>query len=127
MPIKQPCQQARDALGLFEENTSASPAELLDKAPTKIARVLAYLLPPCNSLNRFEAELLGDHCLHSTVAKLANQYGLELQRQPERVPNRWGAPCDVTRYSLPESQHQRARAVLALLSKPAKGRKEATA
>ncbi|GAB3471364.1 hypothetical protein [Azotobacter salinestris] len=125
MPIKQPCQQAGDAPGLAEE--SASPAELLDKAPSKIARVLAYMLVPCNSLNRFEAELLGDHCLNSTVAKLANQYGLEFQRQPEKVPNRWGAPCDVTRYSLPESQHQRARAVLALLNKPAKDRKEVAA
>ncbi|SEI82516.1 hypothetical protein SAMN04244579_02131 [Azotobacter beijerinckii] len=106
---------------------SASPDVLLVDMPTKIAHVLAYLLAPCNSLNRFEAELLGDHCLNSTVAKLANQYGLEFQRQPEKVPNRWGAPCDVTRYSLPESQHQRARAVLVLLSKPAKGRKEEAA
>ncbi|TBW32195.1 hypothetical protein E0E54_19850 [Azotobacter chroococcum] len=103
---------------------SASPAELLVDMPTKIARILAYVLVPCNSLNRFEAELLGDHCLNSTVAKLANQYGLEFQRQPEKVPNRWGAPCDVTRYSLPESQYQRARAVLALLNRPAKGREE---
>ncbi len=106
---------------------SASPTELLANAPTKIAHILAYILVPCNSLNRFEAELLGDHCLNSTVAKLANQYGLEFQRQPEKVPNRWGAPCDVTRYSLPESQHQRGRAVLALLNKPAKGRKEVAA
>jgi len=106
---------------------SSSPAELLVDMPTKIARILAYVLVPCNSLNRFEAELLGDHCLNSTVAKLANQYGLEFQRQPKKVPNRWGAPCDVTRYSLPEGQHQRARAVLALLNRPAKGRKEAAA
>ncbi|SEJ43839.1 hypothetical protein SAMN04244579_04370 [Azotobacter beijerinckii] len=102
---------------------SASPDVLLVDMPTKIARILAYLLAPCNSLNRFEAELLGDHCLNSTIAKLTHSYGLEFQRQPEKVPNRWGAPCDVTRYGLPESQRQHARAVLALLSKPAKGRK----
>jgi hypothetical protein len=106
---------------------SASPDVVLGKAPSKIARVLAYLLPAYNSLNRFEAERLGDHCLPSTIAKLANGYGLEFQRQPEKVPNHWGTPCDVTRYSLPESQHQRARAVLALLNKPAKGRKEVAA
>lgn len=106
---------------------SASPDVLFAKAPTKIARVLAYLLAPCNSLNRFEAELLGDHCLNSTIAKLTHNYGLEFQRQPEKVPNRWGAPCDVIRYCLPESQHQRARTVLALLCKPAKGRKEVAA
>lgn len=125
MQIEQPCQQAGDAPGLSEE--SASPADLLATAPTKIARVLAYLLAPCNSLIRFEAEALGDHCLNSTIAKLTHDYGLEFHRQPEKVPNRWGAPCDVTRYSLPEGQHQRARAVLALLSKPARGRKEVAA
>ncbi|WP_349571744.1 hypothetical protein [Azotobacter salinestris] len=100
---------------------SASPAELLATAPTKIARVLAYLLAPCNSLIRFEAEALGDHCLNSTIAKLTHDYGLEFHRQPEKVPNRWGTPCDVTRYSLPESQRQRARAVLVMLER--KGRK----
>jgi hypothetical protein len=31
--------------------TDTSPAELLVKAPTKVSRVLAYLLVPCNSLN----------------------------------------------------------------------------
>ncbi|SEJ57603.1 hypothetical protein SAMN04244572_04534 [Azotobacter beijerinckii] len=106
---------------------SASPAELLVDMPTKIARILAYVLVPCNSLNRFEAEALGDHCLNSTIAKLTHDYGLEFHRQPEKVPNRWGTSCDVTRYSLPESQHQRARSVLALLNKPAKGRKGADA
>lgn len=105
---------------------SASPDVVLGKAPSKIYRMLEHMLTGA-SVNRFEAERLGDHCLPSTIAKLANGYGLEFQRQPEKVPNRWGTPCDVTRYSLPESQHQRARAVLALLNKPAKGRKEAAA
>ncbi|WP_349618086.1 hypothetical protein [Azotobacter salinestris] len=122
----RPEEQSRPLQGQ-SITASASPDVLLAEASTKIARVLAYTLIPGNSLNRFEAELLGDHCLNSTIAKLAHSYGLEFHRQPEKVPNRWGAPCDVTRYSLPESQHQRARAVLALLSKPAKGRKEAAA
>ncbi|WKN20640.1 hypothetical protein [Azotobacter vinelandii] len=122
----RPEEQSRPRQGQ-SITASASPDVLLASAPTKIARVLAYTLIPGNSLNRFEAEALGDHCLNSTIAKLAHDYGLEFQRQPEKVPNRWGAPCDVTRYSLPESQHQRARAVLALLSKPANGRKEVEA
>ena len=102
-------------------------AELLEQAPSKIARVLAYLLPACNSLNRFEAEALGDHCLNSTIAKLAHHYGLVFQRQPEKVPNRWGKPCDVTRYSLKGDECERARAVLAQLNQQAKGRKEVAA
>lgn len=81
------------------------------KSPSKIARILAHLLAGV-SLNRFEAEPLGDHCLNSTVATLANQYGLNLIRLPERVFNRWGEPCRVTRYSLPVSERERARTVL---------------
>ncbi|MFC0668936.1 hypothetical protein ACFSKY_07800 [Azotobacter chroococcum] len=112
MTDKKKADQQGSPKEVFVHDSSASPAELL---------------APYNSLNRFEAELLGDHCLNSTIAKLTHNYGLEFQRQPEKVPNRWGAPCDVIRYCLPESQHQRARTVLALLCKPAKGRKEVAA
>ena len=84
------------------------------KAPTKISRVLAYLLQG-RSLNRFEAERLGDHCLHSTISSLAHCYGLKFARQSERVPNHWGLPCQVTRYSLPSSEGKHARNVLKML------------
>lgn len=88
-------------------------------APTKIARILAHLLAGA-SINRFEAERLGDHCLPSTVSVLANRHGLIFQRQQERVPNNWGAPCTVTRYSLPPSEYKRARAALAYLKRTAR-------
>ncbi|AOE87950.1 hypothetical protein [Pseudomonas sp. TCU-HL1] len=84
-------------------------------APSKIARVLAHLLYS-SSLNRFEAERIGDHCLHSTISSLTHSYGLRLMRIPEKVPNHWGAPCGVTRYSLPSSEHCRAQNVLLLLN-----------
>ncbi len=90
------------------------------EAPTKIARLLAHLLVGA-SINRFEVEHLGDHCLPSTIAVLANRHGLAFQCQPERVPNRWGKPCFVTRYSLPASKYRRIRVVLVLLN--LKGRK----
>lgn len=91
------------------------------KKPTKIARVLAHLLTGA-SINRFEAERIGDHCLPSTISSLANRHGLVIQRQQESVPNRWGDPCPVTRYTLPRSQHQYGRAVLvALTRQQAKG------
>lgn len=86
------------------------------EAPSKIARILAHLLTGA-SLNRFEAERMGDHCLPSTIAVLANHHGLTFKRQPERVPNNWGAPCTVTRYSLPTSQRQHAAAVLSKLQR----------
>lgn len=91
-------------------------ADSTTEAPSKIARILAHLLTGA-SLNRFEAERMGDHCLPSTIAVLANHHGLTFKRQAERVPNNWGAPCTVTRYSLPISQRQHAAAVLSRLQR----------
>ena len=86
---------------------------------SKIARILAYLLTPCNSLNRFEAERLGDHCLPSTISDLFNDYDVQFLRESERVPNRWEKPCTVTRYCLPDSQREYACEVLKWLGKSA--------
>ncbi|SDT09998.1 hypothetical protein SAMN05216271_3586 [Halopseudomonas sabulinigri] len=90
------------------------------RSPSKITRILAHLASGA-SLNRFEAEPLGDHCLNSTIATLANQYGLNFIRLPERVPNRWGEPCRVTRYSLTKSERALARMVLEKLQREAPG------
>jgi len=103
-----------------KENRSQSHGNATTEAPSKIARILAHLMTGA-SVNRFEAERIGDHCLPSTIAVLANHYGLTIERKQERVPNRWGAPCTVTRYSLPLSQHKRARAVLVALTCKPKG------
>ena len=96
------------------------------KAPTKISRVLAYLLQD-RSLNRFEAERLGDHCLHSTISSLTHGYGLNFARKSERVPNHWGLPCQVTRYSLPLSERKRASNVLKILCNIAAAKREVAA
>ena len=106
-----------------EEQGSQSHGEFItSKAPTKIARVLEYQVFS-GSLNRFEAEHIGDHCLNSTISALANGYGLKFKRTPEKVPSHWGQPCDVIRYALPASEHRNARAVLVLLTR--KGKKVA--
>jgi hypothetical protein len=89
---------------------------ITSKAPTKIARVLEYLLF-AGSLNRFEAERIGDHCLHSTISSLVHNYGLFFERTPEKVPNHWGLPCDVIRYSLPLCKQKKANSLLGLLTK----------
>lgn len=110
-----------------EEKRSLSHGDTTtNKAPTKIARILDYQLNT-GSLNRFEAERLGDHCLHSTISSLANSYGLQFIRQSERVPNHWGMPCQVIRYSLPTTEHKRARNVLAMLKGTAVLRREVSA
>ncbi|WP_409302882.1 hypothetical protein [Pseudomonas sp. KCJK8993] len=98
------------------QRSSPSQGQSSTESATKIARILAHLLTGA-SANRFEAEDLGDHCLNSTISVLANRHGLIFKRQPERVPNRWGKPGIVNRYSLPASEHDKARQVLAYLKR----------
>ncbi len=89
-------------------------SHITDGVPTKIARILAHLLTG-TSINRFEAERIGDHCLPSTISDLVHDHGLSLNRVQERVLNRWGTHCTVTRYSLPADQYKPARVVLMYL------------
>ncbi|MBV7586880.1 hypothetical protein KW851_28895 [Pseudomonas sp. PDM33] len=84
-------------------------------APTKVSRILAYLVAG-GSLNRFEAERLGDHCLNSTISALKHDWGIHFQALPERVPTRWGKSCDVKRYSIPEPQRARAQRALSMMT-----------
>ena len=89
------------------------PNTLLRNAPSKIARLLVYLRH-FGDLNRFEAaRLVGDSCLNSTIPALESRHGLTFEHLPEKSPNRWGEPCDVIRYRLPISEHERADKVLA--------------
>ena len=90
-----------------QANDSTTPA----KRKTKLARILEHFVNG-GSLNRFEAERLGDHCLNSTIAALCGSHGLD-----ERVPNRFGSETRVTRYSLPETELARASKVLSRVSK----------
>lgn len=64
---------------------------------TKKETILAILHH--RSLNRFEAERYGDHCLHSTVATLTAE-GHTFYSQWEKVPTRFGRPVQVKRYFL---------------------------
>lgn len=93
---------------------SASRTELLDKAPTKIARVLIYLRH-FGALNRFEAaRFAGDTCLNSTIPALERR-GLAFDHIAEKSSNSWGEPCDVTRYRLPLSEQSKADKVLVMM------------
>ena len=80
---------------------------------TKVATVLHYLAFS-GSLNRFEAERIGDHCLHSTISNLRNDYHLAISGEPEKVPNRLGSLTAVNRYSLDASSREQALKLLAL-------------
>ena len=64
---------------------------------TKQDRILA-LLRAGQSLNRFEAEQIGDHTINSTVAALRRK-GHLLLATPEQVPTRFGNLVRVVRYA----------------------------
>lgn len=89
--------------------------------PSKICRVLAILISG-RTMNRFEAEREGEHCLHTTISALANKHGLLFVRTPETVPTNWGASCRVIRYRLAPSHIDRAEKLLALLTARSAGR-----
>lgn len=75
--------------------SKASESVKVQHHDTKKARILAILRT--RSLNRFEAERHGDHCLHSTIAAL-RQDGFEFYDEYETVPTNWGADARVKRY-----------------------------
>lgn len=64
---------------------------------TKKARILELLQK--RSLNRFEAERYGDHCLNSTISSLKKD-GHIIHGVMEKVPTRFGKPVPVKRYFL---------------------------
>lgn len=72
------------------------------KIGTKKFNIIQHFLKGL-SLNRFEAEALGDHCLHSTVSTLVNTLDLKIPRKWETVPNRFGGTTRVKRYWFSES------------------------
>ncbi|WP_312919141.1 hypothetical protein [Stutzerimonas nitrititolerans] len=51
--------------------------------------------------------------MNSTISELANRHGVTLKRTPEKVPNRWGKPCRITRYSVPATERDCANAIVA--------------
>ena len=55
------------------------------KRKTKLASILGHFSEG-GSLNRFEAERLGDHCLNSTVSILANVHQLTFAKTLRRPP-----------------------------------------
>ncbi|MEO1943789.1 MAG: hypothetical protein ABGY11_05765 [Candidatus Thioglobus sp.] len=64
---------------------------------TKYYKIVEHFMSG-KSLNRFEAELLGDHCLNSTVFSLHQDYGLDIPRKYEKITNRFGGISKVKRY-----------------------------
>jgi len=82
----------------------------------KWARILEYLAAG-NSLNRFEAEKLGDHSLPSTISGLKHRHGIFVEHTPEIINGYYGAEVRCMRYSLAATERERAKALLESLAK----------
>lgn len=76
--------------------------------PCKFVRILAALYSG-RSLNRFQAEGLSDHCLHSTVSTLQEK-GVLILRRNESVRGFMGCPTTVCRYSISREPENLRRA-----------------
>ena len=93
----------KDAPQDFESAHTACPKSRSDistairntRPPTKLERILQLLI--LGSLNRFEAEREGDHCLNSTISQIQS-LGVLVGRMWESVPGFIGEPVRVRRY-----------------------------
>lgn len=74
--------------------------------PRKWKRILAHLARG-ETLHRFQAERLGDHCLHSTIAKIQD-HGISVEREWITVQGYAGHETRVCRYWLDEANRERA-------------------
>ena len=109
--------EAKKMAALFEPEaaTEASSDFKARQAPApwkekKWVRILRVFFNDGASLNRFDSERYGDHCLHSTVSSLRNDYGILFDDQFEEVPALGGtAVARVKRYWLHRSEENLLR------------------
>jgi hypothetical protein len=78
-------------------NQENAPSKKLPAQNTKESTILT-IMRSGQSLNRFEAERLGDHCLHSTISSLRGK-GYLFYDEWEMVKTRFGKDAHVKRYS----------------------------
>jgi len=82
---------------MSKKNAPVSESTSSNHHPTKKNAIMAVLR--VRSLNRFEAERYGDHCLHSTISELRHD-GHIFHDEWETVPTSWGKDTRVKRYHL---------------------------
>lgn len=85
------------------------------KKRTKERTILDALMAG-QSLHRFQAERIGDHCLPSTISALQTKYNLYIDRQRIKVSCRFGS-VSVNRYSIPEPERRKMKQRLARTDK----------
>lgn len=108
-------EQASDVDGR-DAPTTISPAEVkatcaIVDEDTQLGRQLAKLAKG-RSLNKFDAEKLGDHALNTTISSLKIRHGIVAERCLEKIEGYRKRPTTVMRYWLTEADQKRASNLL---------------
>jgi hypothetical protein len=61
--------------------------------------------------HRFSAELVGDHCLPTTISDLQKKHSIYFERKFIKVPNRFGSKTSVKLYWLQDDSLTKARLI----------------
>ena len=64
-----------------------------------------------NRYHRFSAEVVGDHCLPTTISDLQKRHGIRFERKFIQVPNRFGSKTSVMLYWLQDDSLTKARLI----------------
>lgn len=83
----------------IQKDTNCTSESSSRKCRSKLQTLLIYFYEG-GSLNRFEAEKLGCHCLNTSVHDIYRKWGLRLLRKTEKVPTRFRAKVRCCRYWL---------------------------
>lgn len=115
-------RQSVKVMGMTAGSLSNAPQPVEQQPRTKAMRILAYLANG-GSLNRFEAQDLGDSCLNTTISKFRREYRLIFTQTREDVPGRFGM-TRVTRYRLSPAQRRIAQRLIATKPQDSRGTTE---
>ena len=89
-------------------NTSNAPIINKPKHSSKQDRMLRLFVSGAR-LHRFQAELYGDHSLHSTISSLQQRHHIYFDRVFIEVPTRFGTNAHVKEYCLAGENLAKAR------------------
>ena len=78
---------------------------------TKTLKIFAVLASGA-SLNRFQAEIIGDHALHSTVSTIQKKYGVTIKRKFINVKTRFTEKTPVCKYWIAPDAQASARDIV---------------
>jgi len=98
----------------LNQNAYASSFDTAKCNPTKLPKegklsMMLRIFAMGTKLHRFQAEVLGDHCLHSSISDLKRRNGVHFARALVGVPNRFGTTSFVMRYWLEGENLHNAR------------------